>query len=122
MMLLPPALISTTTGWPTWGPRPFATARATISTVPPAGFGTTRCSGLVGNSPAPAARGIAKPATASVRDFVIVSLPSGAPSFAFRRPGYNPAQQQITCDGRAHVAQRRTRRDGSLPARRGAGR
>src|SRR2546430_17549585 len=84
------------------GPMPCAAERATISTVPPGGFGTMMCNGRDGKSAADAA-----PATANaammLRALFIERLLRVAASFGQCAGGYNPGRQHITCDREAQM-------------------
>src|SRR3954469_13119525 len=74
MMLLPPGFTSTTTGWVSYSESPCCTARATMSTVPPGGFGTTICTGFHGKLCAAAEPAKAKAAISVVSRFIRISL------------------------------------------------
>src|SRR6516165_10489448 len=79
-----PGRFSTTISWPSAGPSSLLTARASTSSVPPAGNGTMKCSGLAGNgaerdgcaADAPAASAMHPAAKAPLSSMSFVLSPS----------------------------------------------
>src|SRR5258708_31153772 len=84
MTLLRPGVRSRMTCWPRPGPSPSATARATMSTVPPGGLGTTILNVLAGNSCAGAALESASAAIRVVTAFLIDASLGLPTAFAHR--------------------------------------